>query len=276
MQQFINWGEESPDQIEQRRRFEEDLREFAINRMVLEARLSAAQAAVSGFGGKALDNLSGSGTITFDGVSQYVSAPNAQVVNWLPGTGDFTIEWFAKKTAGGSSFPRLFSLGYDTGATIGCSVEGGTCYIWPYGNDLKGSMPAGYNGGTAWTHIAICRSGTTTKLFIDGTLKATKTGDSRSIDDSINPGFDLNMGVDNPAGGSPNWWSGKMTNFRWVNSALYTGSSLTVPTQPLTKVASTKLLMLGGTVADPARDSAGLNTLVNHGGVWSDDTPFVA
>jgi len=217
----------------------------------------------------------GSGTITFNGSTQYVTALNADVVNWLPGTGDFTIEWFMKKGVGGSSFPRVFSLGFNTTATIGCSIEGGTCYIWPYGNALNGSMPAGYNSGADWTHIAICRSGTTTKLFIDGTLAETKLNDNRNITDSVNAGFDLNMGVDDPEAGSPNWWSGYLTNFRWDNSAIYTGSTLTVPTEPLTTTATTKLLLLGGSVANPVYDAAGYNDLENNGAEWSADTPFV-
>ena len=218
--------------------------------------------------------IGGSGTITFNGTNQYVTALNSEVIDWLPGTGDFTIEWFLKKGVGGSSFPRVFSLGYNTTATIGCSIEGGTCYIWPYGNDLNGSMPAGYNSGADWAHVAICRSGTTTKLFIDGTLADTKTGDTRNIVDSINTGFDLNMGVDDPEAGSPNWFSGKFTNFRWDNSAIYTGSSLTVPTSPLTETATTKLLLLGGTLANPVYDATQNNNLVNTGAEWSSDTPF--
>jgi hypothetical protein len=216
----------------------------------------------------------GSGTITFNGSTQYVTALNSDVVNWLPGTGDFTIEWFMKKGVGGSSFPRVFSLGFNTTATIGCSIEGGTCYIWPYGGALNGSMPAGYNSGADWTHIAICRSGTTTKLFIDGTLAETKLNDNRDITDSLNAGFDLNMGVDDPEAGSPNWWSGYLTNFRWDNSAIYTGSSLTVPTEPLTATATTKLLLLGGSESNPVYDAAGYNDLVNNGAQWNVDTPF--
>ena len=219
--------------------------------------------------------IGGSGTITFNGSSQYVTALNSDVVNWLPGTGDFTIEWFMKKGVGGTSFPRVFSLGFNTSATIGCSIEGGTCYIWPYGGDLNGSMPAGYNDGSSWTHIAICRSGTTTKLFIDGALADTKTGDNRDITDSINSGFDLNMGVDDPEAGSPNWFAGSLTNFRWDNSAIYTGSTLTVPTAPLTETATTKLLLLGGTTQNPVFDASGNNNLVNNGAEWSSDTPFV-
>ena len=215
----------------------------------------------------------GTGAITFDGTSQYFTALNSDVVNWLPGTGAFTIEMFIKKGVGGTSFPRVFSLGYDTTATLGISIEGGTCYVWPYGGDLSGAMPAGYNAGN-WIHIAICRSGTTTKLFINGVLKATKTGDNRNINNSINPGFDLNVGVDNPADGSPNWWAGSLTNFRWDNSAIYTGTSLTVPTAPLTATATTKLLMLGGAASNPVYDAVGLNDLVNNGAVWTADTPF--
>ena len=216
----------------------------------------------------------GTGAITFNGTSQYFTAVNSDVVNWLPGTGNFTIEWFMKKGVGGSSFPRVFSLGYNTGATIGCSIEGGTCYIWPYGGSLNGSMPAGYNDGSSWTHIAISRSGTNTKLFIDGVLKKTKTGDNRNITDSINAGADLQIGVDDPEAGSPNWWAGSLTNFRWDNSAIYTGTSLTVPTAPLSATATTKLLMLGGGASNPVYDATKTNNLVNHGSIWSDVTPF--
>lgn len=216
----------------------------------------------------------GSGAVTFNGTNQYFKAPNAQVVNWLPGTGDFTIEMFIKKGVGGTSFPRVFSLGYDTTATLGISIEGGFVYVWPYGGDLRGSLPSSYSTGGAWMHVAICRSGTTTKLFMDGVLKATKSGDNRNINDSINPGFDLNVGVDNPADGSPNWWAGSLTNFRWDNSAIYTGASLVVPTAPLATTATTKLLMLGGAVSNPVYDAAQLNTLVNNGAQWTADTPF--
>ena len=216
----------------------------------------------------------GSGALTFNGVDQYFTALNSDVVNWLPGADDFTIEMFIKKGVGGNSTPRVFSLGNDTTATIGVSIESGTCYVWPYGGDLNGSMPAGYLAGTDWAHIAICRSGTTTKLFIDGVLKDTKLSDNRNINDAINPGFDLNVGVDDP-NGNANFWAGSLTNFRWDNSAIYTGASLVVPTAPLEATATTKLLMLGGGASNPVYDAAQLNSLVNNGAEWTADTPFV-
>jgi hypothetical protein len=235
--------------------------------------------AIASAGGSVADTVEefpggGSGALTFNGTSQYFTALNSDVINWLPGTGDFTIEFFIKNGTQSVGAPRVFSLGFDTGATIGISIEGGYVYVWPYGSDLRGTTPASYNNGSAWMHVAISRSGTTTKLFMNGVLKATKTGDTRDITDSINPGFDLNVGVDNPAAFAPNWWAGKLTNFRWDNSALYTGSSLTVPTSPLTKTATTKLLMLGGGVTNPVYDATKTNNLVNHSAGWTADTPF--
>lgn len=289
--QMLEWSKQQAAQQAQRQQEQVNIqrineererlrREHLERTRIYEAQtLATAASAAAGAGGggnrtPAVDNSS-TGTVTFNGIDQYIEAPNAQVVTWLPGTASFTIEWFMKKGDGGSSFPRVFSLGFDQGATIGCSIEGGTCYIWPYGGSLSGSMPTGYNDGSSWIHIAISRSGTNTRLFINGSLKMTKTSDTRNINDSINPGFNLNMGVDDPtAGAGANWWSGQLTNFRWDNSAVYTGT-FSVPTSPLTQLADTKLLMLGGNQTNPVVDSTGVNTLQNYGSTWSPNTPFV-
>lgn len=254
------------------------LNELAEQRMVIYQ-----QQQLLGGGGYPLTNEpvsdiigGGTGALTFNGTDQYFTALNSDVVNWLPGTGAFTIEFFIQKGQNTPSTPRVFSLGNDTGATIGVSIEGGTCYVWPYGGDLNGAMPAGYEDEDIrdWAHIAICRSGTTTKLFIDGVLKDTKLSDNRNITDALNPGFDLNVGVDDPEGNA-NFWPGSLTNFRWDNSAIYTGASLTVPTSPLEVTATTKLLMLGGGASNPVYDAAQLNNLVNNGAGWTAETPFV-
>ena len=241
----------------------------------LQQQQSMQSAVAAGAGTSTVSDIIGGGTgaVTFNGTNQYFTALNSDVVNWLPGTSPFTIEFFIKKGVGGAGAPRVFSLGYDTSATIGVSVEGGKVYVWPYGNSLSGTYTAGYNAGTAWMHVAICRNNNTSSLFIDGVKKAF-TPDTRNINDSINPGFDLNAGVDNPVAGSPNWWAGSFTNFRWDNSAIYTSSSLVVPTSPLSATATTKLLMLGGGASNPVYDATGTNNLVNHGAQWTANTPF--
>ncbi len=212
-------------------------------------------------GSRPAENTESYGSMTFNGVDQYVLLPSAQSTGWVPGTGDFTLEWFMKKqgpTAGG-----VFSLG-----TLGCTIlTGGLCYVWPYGAQLAGTFSTSYYAETSWAHVAISRSGTTTKLFVEGILKSTKTLDTLSIDAD-----DFFIGKYDP---SSQWMSGNITNFRWTNSALYTGSSLVVPTSPLTNETETKLLLLGGNTDNPVIDSSGINTLINNGAGWDADTPFV-
>jgi hypothetical protein len=76
--------------------------------------------------------------------------------------------------------------------------------------------------------------------------------------------------------GATNWFQGKLTNFRWVNTGLYDASetTITVPSAPLSNIAQTKLLLLGGSVANPVLDATGINTLVNSNTQWGSDTPF--
>jgi len=134
-------------------------------------------------------------------------------------------------------------------------------------------MPAGYESGTVWTHVAVCRSSGVVNLFLNGVAVAN-VADTRNITDATNPGSNLNIGVDDPLGEAPNWWAGSLTNFRWTNSAVYT-STFSVPSAPLAQVPETKLLLLGGTLSNPVYDSTTENILGNYGAVWNVSTPFV-
>lgn len=101
MDKFVNWGSETPEQMEIRRKYEEDMREAAINRFILEARQTANQAATAalagGGGGETLpsnsiefviDALYGQGF----GVSELAVSGTVNVtINWGDGTEE-TIE----------------------------------------------------------------------------------------------------------------------------------------------------------------------------------------
>lgn len=219
--------------------------------------------------------VGGSGTITFNGTNAYVRVPNATLATWLPGTDDFTVEFFLKKTGDGTGFPRVFSIGPDTSATLGLSIENGSAYVWADNGDdsgqwLMGDMTAGYNNGTEWCYVAISRVSDVTRLYIDGQFQQ-EAQDIRNIANSVNAGQPMYMGGD----GATNWFEGQLTNFRWVNQGLYQGTSpITVPSSPLTNVSQTKLLLLGGTVENPVLDATGINTLVDSNTGWSADTPF--
>lgn len=233
----------------------------------------AAASSAAGAGGHisepvAVVDNSSSGTIIFNGIQNvntgsWIKAPKETVSTWLPGTGDFTIEWFQYQTALGH--PRIFSLGEDTGATIGVSIESNKVYLWPGGNNWA----IGTTYSSTWIHVALVRTGGTSSCYINGNPVGTKQAFTDDITTSIK---DLYIGSDHATSGD--WFEGKITNFRWTNSTVYTGT-FSVPTSPLTSLAQTKLLMLGGNVTNPVVDSTGINTLVNFNTTWSSDTPFV-
>ena len=209
-----------------------------------------------------------SGTILFNGLDpadggSYVSAPRATIATWLPGTGNFTVEWFQYQTAL-TSHPRVFSIGPDTTPKYGVSIESDTIYTWPGGN----SYAIGKTYLNTWIHVALVRTTGTTKCYVDGTQVGTAQANAVTISGAT---YDFYIGADGLSTGDG--FPGKITNFRWTNSAVYTGN-FTAPTSPLTVLPQTKLLLLGGSSANPVVDSTGINDLTNFNTTWGSDTPF--
>ena len=213
--------------------------------------------------------VGGSGTIVFNGLDpqsggSYVSAPGATINTWLPSTGDFTVEWFQYQTVGGGH-PRVFSIGPDTQATFGVSIEGNRVYTWPTQN----YWAIGTTYVNTWVHIAVVRSLGVTNVFINGTKKTTyNQADTTDVSGAAN---DLYIGADGITQGDG--FPGNITNFRWTNSVVYT-TNFNIPTSPLTALPQTKLLLLGGSAANPVVDATGTNTLTNFNTTWSAATPF--
>ena len=150
------------------------------------------------------------------------------------GSGNFTIEMFANFTTGAANC--IFFGGRPTGVAgdypvlIFISSDSSLQY------NVGGSA---ITGGTitlnTWHHIAICRSSSSTKMFLDGTQIGSTYSDSTTYVD----GGRMRLGNSGyNAGGGIN---GFLSNVRVVNAAIYT-SNFTVPTSPLTAVTNTKLL----------------------------------
>lgn len=209
------------------------------------------------------------GSAKLNGTSQYFTVPSG--ADLTLGTGDFTIEWFQYQTDT-STWPRVFAIGNYPSTDIGVSIEGGTLYFW-----AEGQYPITYYLGSTsnyfhkWVHFAITRSSGTLSLYYDGTRVAS-VSNSTDIQAGSNG---LAIGSEN--GNSGTFFPGYLTNFHWVKgSALYSGTSLTRPTTPITSSANTKLLLnFASTAALLTDSSASSKTVTNvSAATWDANNPF--
>jgi len=210
------------------------------------------------------------GSISFDGTqSVNLSIPND--IDFRLGTGDFTIEWFQYLTSGGGSAERIFSIGTYASASIAVSLEGSDAsrifYAWlSSANNISSG-----NYLNTWNHFALCRSGTSLRVFQNGTQIGTTLTNSTNFADATNA---LRIGNETTTS-TVAAYKGYITNFRWVKgSALYT-TNFAKPTAPLTAVSGTKLLLLASTSGTATTDSSGLGkTVTNNGTTWTSLNPF--
>lgn len=127
------------------------------------------------------------GAIVFDGTNDYVTIPDSEDLEF--GSGDFTIEAYIYPTGvpSGAGFACIFAKG----APLQCyfmnsislnSVNSLSLYVdtnndgTPYSiidnNNITGNNTVNQN---EWTHIAICRSGDTWKVFTGGVQRYSAT-----------------------------------------------------------------------------------------------------
>ena len=210
------------------------------------------------------------GSMSFDGTaSSFLSIAND--ADFRFGTGDFTIEWFQNMTAG-QSFPRLFSMGSYPSATCAVSIESGsgsgTFYFWIGG----GANSFGNVSSTgAWHHFAITRSGTSVRVFFNGTQIGTTLNSSYNFNDTTN-GLTIGNETSKSVGAA---FKGFITNFNWIKGTAKYTSNFTKPAVPLTASANTKLLLLASTSGTLTTDSSAVpKTVTNTGVTYSTSTPF--
>lgn len=120
----------------------------------------------------------GLNNLLLDGDSDWISF--ADHADWDLGTGDFTLEiscWYSITTGS-----QIMMSTYDASAPHGWSIQTSAGPVLNFnggGAQLKSETWAP-SGGT-WYHIAVCRSGTNLRIFVDGTQLGSPTTDSTDI-----------------------------------------------------------------------------------------------
>lgn len=175
----------------------------------------------------------------FDGTS-YVRVEDSP--DWDFGTGDFTIEgWFMWTSVPSNAF--LFSRGTSAQNELNLQFASNAFYFYIQGVTVFSAYaftPALNN----WYHIAISRSGTSVKLFVNGlqvgATATNSTSASSSSQIAIGSGhYDLNFN---------GTFFGWIKEIRYSNSARYT-ATFTPSTTQFTSDTNTKLLLHFDSVA---------------------------
>jgi hypothetical protein len=201
------------------------------------------------------------GSVYFANQAAFISGNSPNLV--VPG--NFTVECWIKQTGRPNTWNGVFEIGQWPSPTILLRCFGvdldfywgpGTGQIYPYVNINQ------------WHHIAVSRSGTLTRVYVDGIARLTVT-----IGGTLNPsGLPITIGGNTVARGRTGF-TGYISNFRFVNgTALYT-DNFTPPRQLLTAVPGT--VILACQTNDATLNSTGLVALSKYGNpVNSDEMPF--
>jgi hypothetical protein len=194
-----------------------------------------------------LSGTVGSTSVLFNGSSDYLSVPNSTALNFM--AGDYTVEAWINPTAlppsatyGGAIITNTsgsngWELRYTTAARIAVVYPG----IAGYDIAAAGSVPIG-----AWTHVAVVKSGTTVRAYINGAQYSVATSSPAETNLAWKIGYS-----------GFGYFSGRISNLRIIKgTALYT-AAFTPPTAELTAVSGTSLLTcLGNSISDSSSNNA--------------------
>lgn len=193
----------------------------------------------------------------------------ANATDFKFGTGDFTVESWIYKTDT-NLYTRWFTMGDYPNIKIAVEmphISGQTnFYVWI--NDAFTNLGAYSGFNNTWRHLALTRSGSSVKLFIDG----VQHGSTITSSYDFQPTADLTIG-NQASTGTDTSFLGNMTNFRVIKgTAQYTGTFNPKATYPLTDVTNTKLLLLASTSGTFTTDEKG-KTVTNTNTTYSSDVP---
>lgn len=197
-----------------------------------------------------------SGSLLLNGTNQYLNIASNTAFSF--GTSDFTIEtWIYPNNLSG----RLWFFDSNTD-NVDLNGSGGIFY---YNSGLYSSSTNTVISVGAWRHIALVRASGTVTLYVNGSsvMSQNGIGYNSSSNRAIEIGYSSSQGN--------GYFNGRMSNFRIVKgTALYSGSTITVPTSPLTVISGTQLLLNTTNDSNFLKDNSTNNfTVTNNGTITS-------
>jgi hypothetical protein len=209
----------------------------------------------------------------FDGTTDYLTAPAANIVNF--GTGDFEVAaWFnCSSTAAARKIVDNYNGTPNPNIALVVNFNGAGVISWYSGQTALINSSSTFAPNT-WNYVVVSRVSGTTRMFLNG----TQVG---SVSDSNNyaVGF-TTVGI----GGEPyssggTSFLGYLTDVRIVKGSGITSS--TVPTAPLTAITNTALLTTqynGGGNNSGFKDSGPFNFPITRNGNTTQGTftPYAA
>jgi len=176
------------------------------------------------------------GSLYFNG-TDYLHITNS---NFNLGTNNFTIECWVNANYILNNYNHIFSLGYyeHGGILVRCATNGTTDNLWFAGNTYDWNSNINLLSNR-WQHFALVRYNNILSIYVDGVSKFSVDVTGKDMG-SAKPLF---LGTWSGSPGSSLSLIGYISNFRIVNgTAVYT-SNFQVPTEPLTNVTNTALLL---------------------------------
>jgi len=192
------------------------------------------------------------GSISFNGTNEYGRITSA--INELGfGTADFTVEYwvYLYNVGAGFMFDTRTSGGGAAQTKVLMSANNTNIVAYVGSTQIIASTTPTSVVTGQWLHIALVRSSAVTRMYVNGVQQSTTYSDTNNY--GANSQLSLGTVGDSP-GYAATFLRGYISDFRVTKRAVYT-SAFTPPSEPLSAVANTTLLITGrgGNVIDNSR-----------------------